>query len=200
MHAERVAECVQAPPSVSLLFHPALHKVPPMKTLIVYYSRTGTTEKLARALADALDARVVTIDCPRYAVERSGWLGYLKAGWDSLKGRLPQIDTPPLTLADYDLLLIGTPIWTSYPSAPMRAFLEQGVGFPPRVALFVTSGGHSPAEKAAEMVKDLLPVPLEAMLSVGQSKVLANDFDADVRDFVQGLQSQPAEVEQRSVS
>lgn len=158
-----------------------------MKTLIVYYSRTGTTEKLARALAAELDARIEAIDCPSYAVERAGWLGYLKAGWDSLKGRLPRVDLPDVTLTDYDLLLIGTPIWTSYPSVPMRAFLDQSLGFPPRVALFVTSGGHSPADKAAAMVADLLPVPLEAMLSIGQSKVQGDDFDVELKAFVKQL-------------
>lgn len=37
-----------------------------MKTLIVYYSRTGKTAKVAQRLAAALKADVVEIKCVRY--------------------------------------------------------------------------------------------------------------------------------------
>ena len=93
----------------------------PVKALIIYYSRTGNTRWLAQALADQLDAEVLELKCDRY---RPGPLRYLRAGYDSVKGNIPPIDLPQRNYLAYDLVLLGTPIWTSYPALPLRAFLE----------------------------------------------------------------------------
>ena len=52
-----------------------------MKTLIVYYSRTKTSEKLAKSLAGKLDASLEeVIDKRDYSVA----LGYITGGRDAL--------------------------------------------------------------------------------------------------------------------
>ncbi len=132
-----------------------------MRTLIVYYSRTGHTKQAALELAVQLDADVAEIRCPRY---RKGSLRYLLAGYDSVQGRLPNIEIPPELNADYDLVVIGTPIWTSHPSLPIRALLTAKPDLPARVALLLVHGDHSPPQRAVEEIGALLPVPLEASL------------------------------------
>lgn len=74
-----------------------------MRTLIVHYSRTGTT----RALAGALGADVAEIRCKRY---QGGFLRYLRAGYNSIEGNLPPVEAPPTAAAAYDLVLIGGPV------------------------------------------------------------------------------------------
>ena len=98
-----------------------------MKALIVYYSRTGTTAKVAESLAAALKADVVEIKCARY---RPGWLRYLRAGYDSVKGIMPPIEVPRIQPLNYDVILLGAPIWTSYPALPLRSFLALGTDLP----------------------------------------------------------------------
>lgn len=135
------------------------------KTLILYYSRTGTTDKLARLLQQELSADMAPLRCECYA----GVWGYVRAAYDSLKRRLPDLEPVDVNLSDYDQLLIGGPIWTSYPATPLRAFLKENQTLPARVGLFLTYGGHSPPEKAELDVQDLLPQPLQASVFVSAS-------------------------------
>lgn len=157
-----------------------------MKTLILYYSRTGSTQAIADALAMALDAKIATIKCPRYS---GGWFRYLLAGYDSVKGRLPPIDVPDLTFRDFDSIVLGTPIWTSYPATPMRSFLSSNPKLPDRVSLFLTYGGHSPPQKAEQFVSDLVPVKLGTTLSIAQEAVVDGAYSELVAKFVQELRS-----------
>lgn len=157
-----------------------------MKSLILYCSRTGTTEKVAQALDVVLGAPVAEIRCPRY---QSGWFSYLLAGYDSVKGRLPPIDTPDIAFQDYDLVILGAPIWTSYPALPLRSFLAQKPRLPSNVALFLTYGGHSPPQKAVDFVNGLLPVPMAASMEVPHDDVVEGRYSGAMEDFVAKLKA-----------
>lgn len=69
-----------------------------MRTLVIYYSRTGTTRKVAQALADMLGADTAEIRCERYGV---GGLGYIRAAYDSVRGARPAIVIPTAVESDY---------------------------------------------------------------------------------------------------
>ena len=155
-----------------------------MKTLILFYSRTGTTETIADALAAELDATVARIFCRKYD---GGWFRYLLAGYDSVKGRLPKIEVPDLDFRSFDRIILGTPIWTSYPALPMRAFLSGQPDLPDHMSLFLTFGGHSPPEKAEEFLSDLLPGKLEARLNISQKAVDSGQISGPISEFVRKL-------------
>ena len=154
------------------------------KILIVYYSRTGTTRKLANALAERLGADVVEIRCNRYT---GGIFRYLRAGYDSVKGNLPPIDMPETDAMAYDLVLVGAPIWTSYPALPLRAFLAAKPNLPERVGLFLTSGGHSPQEKAVAEAEKFLNAPLAGSLAVQEKDVKEGNFADAMAGFVEKM-------------
>lgn len=133
------------------------------KALIIFYSRTGTTRRLAGVLAEALSADRAEIRCRRYD---GGVFSYLRAGYDSVKGNLPAIETTREVTGTYDLAVLGAPIWTSHPAVPLRAFLATAPPLPARTGLFLSYGGHSPPETAVKETEDLLPGPLAASLAV----------------------------------
>ena len=124
-----------------------------MRTLIVFYSRTGNTKKAAEALAALMGADLAEIRCARYG---PGILSFLRAGFDSLTGRLPAIEPVKRSAVDYDLAVIGGPIWTDHPALPIRAFLSGDTKLPPKVALLVTRDRVPPEPAFAEM-QALLP-------------------------------------------
>jgi len=157
-----------------------------MRTLIVYYTRTGTTRKLANALATELRADIEEIRCDRY---RPGGLRYLRAGYDSLQGNLPLIEMSQISPTEYDLVLIGAPVWTSYPAIPIRAFLGAEPDLPARIAVFLTHGGHSPPEKAVEMMASLMPRQIEAALTLSNEDVNGGALPGATRTFAKGLVS-----------
>ncbi|MEX3007921.1 flavodoxin family protein [Hoeflea sp. TYP-13] len=157
-----------------------------MKSLIVYYSRTGNTARVASALARELNADMFEIHCEQY---RGGPLRYLLTGYDSVMGRLPEIEMPRYSAEDYDLLLIGTPVWTSHPSLPVRAFAAARPPLPARIGLFLTYGGHSPAQKAIDEISAMLGSAINASLVLGSDQVKAGDFTDAIVDYVGELRN-----------
>ena len=158
-------------------------------TLIVYYSRTGTTRRLATALAERLGADMAEIHCPRY---RPGMLRYLRAGYDSVKGNLPPIEAPKIEARTYELVLLGAPVWTSHPALPLRAFLAHAPLLPARVGLFLTYGGHSAPDVAIRETEQLVPGGLVASLALNASDVGTAAMDPAIATFagkLAGLQA-----------
>jgi hypothetical protein len=114
-------------------------------TGIVYYSRSGRSERLATTLSNRLNGTLIEMLAPRYA---PGIIGYMRAGYDSLRQKCVLEPQSFASLAKFDRVVICGPVWTSYPATPIRALLKSDVGLPQNVSLFLTSGSHSPAEKA----------------------------------------------------
>lgn len=65
-----------------------------MKSLVVYYSKSGNTEKVARAVARGLEAELKKIE--------------------EVVGDIYQ----------YDLICVGTPVYALAPAKPVKKFLE----------------------------------------------------------------------------
>ncbi len=134
-----------------------------MKCLVMYYSRTGKTRVVAEELAHMTGADLIEITSPRFHM---GPLGFLRAGFDSVRGALPPIDVPAVDLATYDLVLVGGPIWTSYPALPVRSFFSTAGTLGRETALFFTCEGHSPVQAAVDEVFRLWPHPIKDAISI----------------------------------
>ena len=155
-----------------------------MKSLVLFYSRTGTTRRLAGAIGEALAADICEIRCPRYG---PGAWSYVRAGYDSLKGNLPIIDALDVDPAQYDLVLLGCPVWTSYPATPMRAYLAQRPALPATVGGFVTLGGQSPAAKTFDLMGEALGRPLAATLALKADDMAGTDLKDIIAPFLERL-------------
>lgn len=155
-----------------------------MKSLILYFSRSGNTRKVAEQLASELNSEIEAIRCSRYS---GSWIGYARAGYDSLRKVRPAIEPIKSDLTQFDRLILGTPIWTSYPSTPVRAFLDRYRELPERVALFMTQGGQSAPAVAARLVTDAISRDLEASLSIMGSDAGSTAANAKVSAFIQSL-------------
>ena len=107
--------------------------------LCIYYSRSGKTKKAMEEIAQALDAELVELHDD---VERGGLVGWLRCGMDSMRKT-----TQPLSpfetekrLQDYDLVVLGTPVWAGRCSSVLRIFLTAHGRKLERVAYVVTRG------------------------------------------------------------
>ncbi len=109
-----------------------------MKTLIIYYSRSGITKRAAMALSVALKCEIEEIKDRK---NRSGLIGLLKAGMDSVLGKITKIRDIEKDIAGYDLVIIGGPVWASTVCPAVRTFLLQYMDQLKEVAFFCTEGG-----------------------------------------------------------
>jgi flavodoxin len=106
-----------------------------MNTLVAYYSRTGTTKKVAEELASLLKCVSEEIHDTK---NRKGILGYLSAGKDATLKELTKIEKVNNDPASYDIVIIGTTIWNHTISTPIRTYLTQYKDSFKKVAFFCT--------------------------------------------------------------
>ena len=119
-----------------------------MRTLVVFYSRSGNTRRVAHRIAAALAAEVEEIED---LDDRSGILGYLRSGHEASARRPARIAPITRDLAAFDLVVIGTPVWRASVSSPVRTFLEAHAGHVSRHARTNGDGVHG-FEPAGELV------------------------------------------------
>lgn len=156
-----------------------------MPPLIVFYSKTGHTRRLARRLAEALGgADLAEIGCPRYAA--SGARVYMRAGWDALVGARPEIEMPPVA-EGRDLVLVGGPVWAGRPAPPLLAYLAARPKLPQRVGLFLTCGGGPPQTAALDRLAALLPGPATARLVLSEKEVKSGAAEDRITAYAAAL-------------
>ncbi|MEG1794877.1 MAG: hypothetical protein RR262_00090 [Clostridium sp.] len=79
-----------------------------MKTLIVYYSRTGNTEKLANEIQKQTGGVIEKIEDN---INRRGILGYLKSGFQAAKKHAVSINEPINNPKDFEKVIVISSIW-----------------------------------------------------------------------------------------
>lgn len=150
------------------------------KFLVVYYSRTGHTQQVAKALAERLGADLEPI---REKRSRLGFMEYWRSGRESFFGILPTIEPSKHDPAGYDLVILGSPVWASQPSTPMRAFLAANRDKLKAVACFVTLGG-SGAQKTLGRMADAAGLPAIATFSATERELKTGKWTEGMERFV----------------
>jgi flavodoxin len=105
------------------------------RVLVVYYSRTDTTRKVAEELQHDLNADIEEIIDKK---NRGGSIGWLMAGRDAGNKTLTEILDLSRDPSNYDLVVIGSPVWNDTVSTPIRTYLTKYRGSLSKVAFFTT--------------------------------------------------------------
>jgi flavodoxin len=108
-----------------------------MKTLIVYYSKTGNTEKVAEELTKVLGAEIEEIIDKK---NRAGLLNWFRSGRDGMKKAGTEIGESAKNPQDFDLVILGSPIWGWNMAPAVRTYVEKNRDKIKEYAFFVTSG------------------------------------------------------------
>lgn len=155
----------------------------PARTLVAYYSRTGVTKTVAEAIAGGLGADLEELIDTK---SRKGPLGFVIAAKDALRKKLTRIEPVTKTPADYDLVVIGTPVWAGTMASAVRTYLSQRGSEIKKVALFCTQGGSSPGH-ALEDMQELCGKPPVETLSLRTKTVKSGNFAEAADAFVERL-------------
>lgn len=151
-----------------------------MKTLVAFYSRTGHTRSVAQRLASLLNADLEEL---KEQTDRTGMFGFLKGGRDALKKRPADLDPTQKNPADYDQVIIGSPVWAFTICPAVRAYLSAHAASIKRAAFFCTHGGGGPSKSYTEAEK-LLGKPLSATLALQDKAVKRGECDPAITTFV----------------
>ncbi len=121
-----------------------------MKKLVVYYSVGGNTRAVARRVAQKLRADITEINTVKeYPDDYDVLVGLGKREVES--GYIPQIQPLGIDLAQYDVIVLGTPVWWYTYAPAVKTFLMQNSAAlkGKRVYPFATNGGwlgHTPSD------------------------------------------------------
>ncbi len=154
-----------------------------MKCLVVYYSRTGYTQKVAEALAGALNCEIEAIADKK---ERRGSIGYIKGIKDAVLNKEADIEKHRCNPSDFDLVIIGTPVWANKASLPVQAWLRQVEKPLPETAFFLTTR-FSGIENTFRHMSELSGREPVARLALTDGRIKKGDWDAEVAEFADSI-------------
>ena len=120
-----------------------------MKSLVVYYSLTGKTRLVARAIAEALNATLVEIE-ERRPIPMP--FVYLSGSFAAFMNRGSKINPVDVDSKQYERIFIGSPLWAYRPAPAINSFIYQTNLEGRSVIPFFTMGGDN-AEKALANIK-----------------------------------------------
>jgi flavodoxin len=153
-----------------------------LKHLVVFYSRTGTTKKVAQVICSQLQA-----DCEELidTKKRTGILGYLRTHRDVGAKALTTLHEPKYTPHDYDVVILGTPVWRNSVSTPVRTYISTFKEQFKYVAFFSTQTNEK--RDVLKELRDLCDqIPL-ASLTILEDDVKENSFQDKLTSFIDAV-------------
>lgn len=122
--------------------------------LVLYTSRTGNTERVAKLIQTTLDCDILEVE-PETPYEND-YNAMLERAQEELaairQGNYPPVRTSVESFENYDIVFVGYPIWYSSMATPMQTFLKDHstklAG--KRIALFATSGSSGMSTSVSE--------------------------------------------------
>ena len=112
--------------------------------LVVYYSRSGNTEAMAREIARKFEADIVRIESGKYTLDYKGWR---HANRDADEKVLVKIEPETVDMGKYRLVFLGAPIWWFRPAPPLWTFVNKSNFSGKNVVLFNTFNSRFKSEE-----------------------------------------------------
>jgi flavodoxin len=125
-----------------------------MKTAVIYYSYDGNSILVAEALKGPLEADLFRIET-QDEKHRNGLAKYIWGGRQVFSHAKPALKPLAFKPEDYDLIVIGGPVWSGSPAPALVSWLEAAALKDKKIALFLCHGGGK--GKALDQLKALLP-------------------------------------------
>jgi len=151
-----------------------------MKALVVFYSMTGITKEIAVHISEELDCDIEEIFDVK---SRKGILGYIRSGIESVFKKMPKIKENKVDPSDYDLTIIGTPVWAENMASPVRTYLSRNNDKLNMVAFFCTMRSRGSKKTFLEMERLSEFNPL-ACLALTDKEIKQEEHIKKVKEFI----------------
>ncbi len=155
------------------------------KTLVAYFSASGTTAQAAKELAQAAGADMYEIKpAVPYAKADLNWMDKKSRSSVEMndKSSRPALADRDANIAAYDTILLGFPIWWYAAPRIINSFLESYDFSGKKIILFATSGGSGFGKAAAG-----LKPSVAADTTIVEGKVLNGVTAASLKRWVSSI-------------
>lgn len=152
-----------------------------MKTLIVYYSYTGNTKKIAKAIKNNLNCDILEVT-PKIPFSNDYDEVVAEYQNNSIKDKSIEINDIEIDLKEYYKIIIGSPVWWGIAAWPVNTFVKENNFDGKTVIPFCTSASSSLGESGKLLQK-------EAASENWQSgnRFSSSATDADIKTFTDSI-------------
>ncbi|MBL7131440.1 MAG: hypothetical protein ISS45_08590 [Candidatus Omnitrophica bacterium] len=154
-----------------------------MRYLVVFYSRTGFTKKVAETISNELKCDIEEIFDTK---NRRGAKGYILACKDAISKKTTTMKETERNPSVYDVLIIGTPVWAFTMTPAIRTYIIENKRSFNRVAFFCTQGGAG-AKKTFKDMQDLCGLKPLAVLELTTKEVVNGRYSQKLKKFIPQL-------------
>ena len=153
------------------------------KTAFVYFSATGTTERMAKNAAQAMGADIFEIEpVHKYTDADLNW--HDKKSLSSIECNDPKSRPTiknKIDISAYDTVVLCYPIWWSYAPKIIYTFVESQNWSGKKIVALCTSGGSGLGRSGTDLAKYAKGAAYKG------GKDFTRGSGADVKKFVEGL-------------
>lgn len=153
--------------------------------LVVFYSRSGKTKKVAEEISKSLNCDIEEI---KETISRKGIFGWLKSGYQNATRKFPPILPIEKDPANYDLVLIGAPVWAGISAAPARTYIRENISKIKNIALISTKGGSS-TEKIINYFEELSGKKAIAFLDLVDKSIKKDSYSEKLTKFIDEIRN-----------
>ncbi len=149
-----------------------------MKSIVIYYSYSGNTKRIADILAEALKDKGEVEQLELAPLDEvDSFLGQAKRAFFKKRAKIQEVK---LDLSEYDLICFGTPVWAFGPAPAINTYLDKCFGVEEkRGVLFTTYGSGAGKERCIDYMQTTLAkkgIKDFKRFSIQQGKVKDNEF------------------------
>lgn len=167
------------------------------KILVVYYSNSGHTKKLAKEIAKELNCAIEEI---KTTASYDGFIGYQRALFHALFRSLPKIKKLKHNPLDYELIVLGGPVWGWSAAGPVRTFLNEYKNSIKKISFFLTQGSPYGKSQVFEQMGEVADKTPLAILSVTDKKLIDDSFKENVATYITKIHEKLPSPEKKKIN
>jgi flavodoxin len=151
-----------------------------MKILVVFYSRTGNTEKVGKEIAKNLKSdRDKIVDL----TGRKGVINFIKSGYHAIKNKTTKIRYSKKP-EKYDLVVVGGPVWAGRVSPAVRTYISENKF--KKIAFFCSCENKNSV--CFKEMEKLTKKPV-AVLEITEKEIKGNSYRKKTREFSKSIKT-----------
>lgn len=124
-----------------------------MKGIVVFYSLEGNCKLIGTTIAESLGFEVLDLKV-KNPIPTKGPKKYLIGGRSAITKSSPELETIIPDLSDYELIIVGAPVWAATFAPALRSFATSAHLENKKIAFFTCSAG-GPTKKCISDMKTL---------------------------------------------
>lgn len=154
------------------------------KPLVVYFSESGNTKKVAEMIHNKVGGDIIRIEMVKAYPENYDTLTK-QAKREQEQNARPELKTKIPNINEYGVIFLGYPNWWSSMPMPVYTFIEQNHLDGHTIAPFATHGGGGLGHSIEDLKQECPKSKILKPLAVPGNR--ASDAKADVEKWLEGL-------------